>query len=285
MVLTGESWVWSDGGMVLAGESWVWSNGVMVLTGESWRTGRKTCPSTTLSTHISHGLIWEWIWPPWREIGNKPGEPRHRPATETTHQLTYRRQNTYQNPAVSSSVTAVIAPHLTNTSGTGPMQSSKYKSNIKLWHQCLKTECPPSLYEQRKLKTNLLGTEPCTTPWHPSRWGFLSSGMLLRIAGREFLDVSKVTQCVHFVVSSGPLEYTASKRLVTPNDTASHPRRPELSAVPLWAPLISHSLQLTKMCNVNEWNYGEIQVQSRLGKGSTVQQINTKAFPSNPIQF
>jgi len=86
----------------------------------------------------------------------------------------------------------------------------------------------------------------------------------------EFPDVSKVTQCVHFAVSSGPLEYAASKRLETPSDTASHPRRPEPSAVPLWALQISHSLQLTKMGNVNEWNYGEIRVQSRLGKGSTV---------------
>ena len=157
-----------------------------------------------------------------------------------------------------------------HTSGIGLKQSSQYKFYINLWPHYLKTKCPPSLYEQRKLKVNLLGTEPCTTHWHPSNWGFLSSGMWLRVAGPGFPDVSKVTQCVHFVVSSCPLEYAASKRLGTPSDTASHPRRLEPSAVPLWALQISHSLQLTKMCNVNEWNYGEIWVQSRLGRGSTV---------------
>jgi hypothetical protein len=39
--------------MILTGENWVWSIGGMILTGKNWITGREPCPTATLSTKLT----------------------------------------------------------------------------------------------------------------------------------------------------------------------------------------------------------------------------------------
>jgi len=47
MILTGETEVWSNGGMILTGETEVWSIGGMILTGDGLVLREKICHSST----------------------------------------------------------------------------------------------------------------------------------------------------------------------------------------------------------------------------------------------
>ena len=69
MILTGETEVWSIGGMILTGETEVWSVGGMILTGENEVLGEKPVPMSKTNKKFCQQSRRETIsgWQYWEE--------------------------------------------------------------------------------------------------------------------------------------------------------------------------------------------------------------------------